>query len=128
MNKNKYVSIIIVAGILSWIAWFVVLYKLSPYNYTEVALLLFFMSLFVALACTFSILVYLLRLKFLETEFFNRLLNISLRQGILLSLIAILTLVFQLIRVLNWWTGFLLIITIVILEYYFSAKESKWIR
>jgi hypothetical protein len=108
-------------------SFFVVINKLSPYNHTELAFLFFFLSLFIALFSGFSLFLFLLRLFFVRDHFFSGFFNISIRQGLLLSFLSVLTLVLQLLRVLNWWTGILLILFVAFLEYYFSYNESKYL-
>ena len=117
-------NILILGGVClcAWISWFVVINKLSPNNHTELALFFFFLSLFIALASFFGILIYFLRLQVVR-NFQGRVFNVSLRQGILVGFLAIFTLIFQLINVLSWWTGLLLVVSVVLLEYYFSSRE-----
>ncbi len=122
---NKNILILALVAIMSWTAWLVVLFKLSPNNHTELALLFFFLSLFFALFASFTIILFLIRYFFIKDDLSNRILNVSVRQGLLLSFLSIFILIFQLLRVLNWWTGILTIVLIAFLEYYFSYNESK---
>ena len=47
------------------------------------------------------------------------------QKGVFLGLIAVFCLVFQMLRVLTWWSGLLLIVIAVLLEFYFSSKEAQ---
>jgi len=120
---NRYLAYIGFAGFVSWVAVFVVMAKLSPDESRALALLLFFISLFFALTATFTIIGYYFRLWLQRNEIFYNHLNVSLRQGILLSIIAVGCLSLQILRVLNWWLGLLLIAAVTLLEFYFSSSR-----
>ncbi len=126
MTHSRYISLIFLAGLISWIAWFLILFKLSPFESSGVALLFFFLTLFIALSCTFSVIGFYFRLLLFRNEIFYSHIGVSLRQGVLLSLVASLSLVLQMLRVLSWWSGFLLVIMSLLLEFYFSAKDSEF--
>lgn len=125
MSHHRYIAIIAISALLAWVAWFLVLVKLSPFESTGLALAFFFMTLFIALSGTFTALGFYFRLWLFKNEIFYKHINVSLRQGVFLSLIAVFCLVFQLMRVLSWWSGLLLVSIAVLLEFYFSAKDSE---
>lgn len=125
MSHHKYISIIAIAGVMAWVAWLVVVNKLSPYANMELSLMFFYLTFFIALSCTFTVLGFYFRLWLFKNEIFYKHINVSLRQGVFLSLIAMFSLVFQMLRVLNWWSGLLLIVIAVLLEFYFSSKDSE---
>lgn len=122
MTHSKYLTIIAVAGLLSWAAFVVVLNKLNPYESPFLALPFFFASLFFALTCTFAIAGFYFRVWLYKNEIFYGHINVSLRQGFLLSIIACGVTLFQLLSVLTWWTGLLFVLAITMLELYFSAR------
>jgi hypothetical protein len=123
MTHNKYLAIIGTAGIFSWLAWIVVINKLDPYESTGLALGLFYLSLFFALVCTFTVAGFYLRVWLNRNEIYYNHINIAMRQGFLLTLIALGCLTFQLMGVLTWWSGLLFIITVTMMEFYFMARE-----
>ncbi len=125
MSHHKYISIIGFAGILAWIAWIVVVTKLSPYANMELSLMFFYLTFFIAVSCTFTVLGFYFRLWLFKNEIFYKHINVSLRQGVFLSLITMFSLVFQMLRVLTWWSGLLLIVIAVLLEFYFSSRDSE---
>lgn len=125
MTHHRYISMIAFAGVLAWVAWFVVLFKLDPYNHVGLSMFFFFITLFIALSGTFTVFGFYFRIWLFKNEIFYKHINIALRQGFFLSLIAIFSLVFQLMRVLNWWSGLLLIVIAVLLEFYFSSRDSE---
>ena len=123
MIHSTYLTTIFVATFLSWASWLVVYYKLSPFSQPALALSLFYSSLFVALAGTFALLFYFLRAWLNKKEIYNVHLNTSLRQGVLLSVMIIIGLGFQRLRVLTWWDGILLLAIVLLIEFYFSSRE-----
>jgi hypothetical protein len=125
MTHHRYISIIAFSGILAWIAWIVIICKLSPYESMGMALTFFFITLAIALSCTFTVFGFYFRVWLFKNEIFYKHINIALRQGIILSLIVVFSLVFQMMKVLTWWSGFLLLTIAVLLEFYFSSRDSE---
>lgn len=115
--------IIGVAATVSWLAFVMVIRMLDPFQSTGLALAMFFISLFFALTSTFTIIGFYIRMWVNKNEIYYNHINISLRQGILLALIALGCLLFQLLGVLTWWSGLLLIGAITLIEFYIGAKE-----
>jgi len=126
MTHHRYIGIITSAGIISWIAWALVITKMSPYESMGPSLTFFFVTLFIALTTTLTALGFYFRLWFFKNEIFYKHINVSLRQGVFLSLVAVFSLVFQMIKVLTWWSGILLVSAAVLLEFYFSSKDSEF--
>ncbi len=124
MTHHKYISIIAGAGSLAWISWLLVINKLSPFETMGLALSFFFLTFFIALSCTFTVIGFYFRVWLFKNEIFYKHINVALRQGVFLGMITILCLVFQMLRVLTWWSGLLLIVIFLLLESYFSSKES----
>lgn len=125
MTHHRYLSIIGIAALLSWTSFLIVLFKLNPMESPGLALGLFFMTLFLALMCTFCIFGFYFRLWLNHNEIYYQHINTSLRQGILLSVLSIVAVAFQLVRVLTWWTGFLLIFAVLLIEFYFMILEKR---
>jgi hypothetical protein len=125
MSHNKYIAIIAGSGLLAWIGWLLVLFKLSPYQTLGLSLAFFYVTMFIALSATFAVVGFYFRVWLFKNEIFYRHINVALRQGIFLSLIAVFCLIFQMMRVLSWWSGLLLVVISVLLEFYFSAKDAE---
>jgi hypothetical protein len=123
MGQLFYIVALFVATILGWVSWIVVLNKLSPFLSGDLALTFFYSSLFLALTGTFTVVIYYLRLALSQTENFFGNLNTALRQGALLSFMSCTGLVFQRLRVLTWWDALLLLVIVMLIEYYFMSRE-----
>jgi hypothetical protein len=123
MTHNNYLTIIGGAGVISWVGWIVVIQKLNPFESVGLALGTFYISLFFALTCTFTVLGFYFRVWLNKNEIYYHHIQIAFRQGILLTAIALGCLTFQMLGVLTWWSGLLLISAITLIEFYFMAKE-----
>jgi len=123
MIHGTYILAILIATVFGWASWIVVLIKLSPFTAPQLALSLFYTSLFVALAGTFALIIYYLRAWLNKGEIFNSHLNTALRQGVLLSTMISIGIAFQRLKVLTWWDGLLLLAIVLLIEFYFMAKE-----
>ena len=111
------------AALVSWLAFYMVIQKLDPFASTGLALALFFVSLFFALTSSFTIIGFYIRVWFNRNEIYYDHINVSLRQGILLTLITLGCLMFQLLNALTWWSGLLLIAAVTMIEFYLVAKD-----
>jgi len=126
MSFRQYFLGIMSATLISIIAFLLVIYRLSPFGAgNETAIVLFHLSLFLALTGLLTILNFYLRLLLKIGPVYAYHLNIALRQGALLSIMVIIMLIFQSLRVLTWWDGLLLLIIISLIELFFAGKESK---
>ena len=109
---------------LSWTAWFVVLEKLDPFLNPNFALPLFFLTSFVALTGTFTILLSLLKKWKNKDQIYHKHVMISLRQGTLLSLCTSLCLGLLMLGFLRVWNGLILVTLMMLIEFYFSGKDE----
>lgn len=125
MTHGRYIAIIGFAGALAWIGWFLVLNKLNPFESAGLALSFFFITLLIALTSTFTVFGFYFRVWLYKNEIFYKHINVALRQGLLLSLLTIFSLVFQMMRVLTWWSGLLLVVIAMLLEFYFSSRDAE---
>ncbi len=124
MTHSRYISIIAFSGVLAWSAWALIVLKLSPYESAGLALSFFYITLMIALSCTFTVFGFYFRVWLFKNEIFYKHINIALRQGVFLSLITVFCLIFQMMKVFSWWSGMLLVVIAVLLEFYFSSRDS----
>lgn len=120
----KYLIPIIIAGSFAWASVALVIYRLDPYKSTQLALTLFFVSLFIALICTFTLLGYFIRTKIHISEIFYSHINVALRQGILLSVCSLSCIFLLVINALTWWSGLFIVLFITMIEVYASSQQS----
>lgn len=123
MSRNFYLTGVSVAAVFAWASWGVVINKFSPYVSPVPALTLFYASLFIALTATFALFGFYLRVWLNKDEVYIQHINIAIRQGFLLALVVCVAMFFQRLRVLTWWDGLLLVMMMILIEFYFMAKE-----
>ena len=125
MTHHKYISSILTTGILAWIGWTITVFKFDPLTQINIALPFFFVTLLIALSCTFTILGFYFRVWLFKNEIFYKHINIAIRQGIVIAVLTIVCLLYQMMRVLTWWSGLSIIVGAIFLEFYFSSRDSE---
>ena len=118
MSTNKFVQkrrvtrrgalyTIALLALLAWGALLVFTHFEPPTDITNFVVV--FILLFVALACTFSPLAYIISLRFISSRLYRATLRHSLRQGILLALWIVFNLM---LRALHSWSLFTAIVSL----------------
>ncbi|MEK7172018.1 MAG: hypothetical protein AAB739_03860 [Patescibacteria group bacterium] len=133
MSYKKYLFILSAVSVVGWVSWLMVIFRLDPctapgeiticHSVSALSLILFFFSAFFAFTATITLLNFLLRIWLQHYEVYIDHFNVSLRQGILLTFCVLSALGLLLINALTWWSGFLLIFIVVLLELYFSRQN-----
>lgn len=128
--QKRFLLFVSLITLIAFLAWLIVLLRLDPClmpgeEYCEkssaLGLILFSLSFFFLFVGIFTLLGFFLRRQ-LQGEFFYDQMGISLRQGFLLALTALASLLLFLFGVLTWWSGFLLLAVIFLVELYFTAR------
>ena len=133
MSYKKYLLILSAVSVVGWVSWLMVIFRLDPctapgeiticHSVSALSLILFFFSAFFAFTATITLLNFILRIWLQHYEVYIDHFNVSLRQGILLTFCVLSALGLLLINALTWWSGFLLIFIVVLLELYFSRQN-----
>ena len=133
MIYKRYLLVTFITAVFGWVSWVLVIMKLDPctapgeiticHSVSSLALILFFLSAFFALTAILSLFGFGLRLWFHRNEIYLDHFNVSLRQGILLTFCVLGALGLLLLNALTWWSGFLLIFIVVMLEFYFTRSD-----
>jgi hypothetical protein len=116
---------IFTASILCWTALILIILNTHPTVGGKNIIIFFFISLFFALVGTFSLIGFYLRLWFSKNELIYSHLGPAIRQAILISLCIIVLLGLQILRLVNIWTGILVVLAILSLEFFFRTKKEK---
>lgn len=123
MYNKTYLSGLSIASAISIAALFMVLLKLDPFESTALALSLFFVSLFFTLLCVFTLIGFYVRRITDKGELYHYHMSTALRQGILLSICANISLFLLMLGLLSWWSGLLLVVVITLVEFYVTKSE-----
>lgn len=125
MSLRRYLIIMGLGSLISWSAWFLIIFYIDPYNSGFVGLASFYLILFLALLGTLSLLGFFIRFIFLKKSVLFRHIGISLRQAILFSTLISFSLLLQANRLFTWWNAILLILSLALLEFFFLAREGS---
>ncbi len=123
MSLRTYLIGVFIGTILCWGAFVLTILNIDPTDSGTLGLASFFSSLFFALTGTFGLIGFFARIWLSGNEIIYENIGISFRQGVLFSLCIVGLLALQAIRMLTWWNGILLVLIIIMLEFYFMAKR-----
>jgi len=120
----RIVAIVLLTTLVSWTGFGLVVNKLDPYATPELALSFFFITLLMSLTGTFALLLFLIKKWRSEDRIYVKHVMISLRQGFLLSACTNICLALLMFGLLRMWNGLLLVILIMLVEFYFSQRDD----
>lgn len=96
--------------------------NINPTEAGGVGFVIFYLSGFLALVGTFSLLGFFLRVWFSHEQVIFRHLGISFRQAVLFALLLIVALILQGERYLTWWNMLMLVAFLTVVEFVFISK------
>lgn len=123
MSLKKYIIGMIFATIFCWMAWGLILFYLDPAAAGLIGIVCFHFSLLFALIGSFTIIGLCFRIFLSHNEVLFAHVSVSFRQGVLLSIVLVGSLIMQQFRILNWWDGSLFAVSIGLLEFYFMSRN-----
>lgn len=121
MSLRSYLLGLSVSSGLCWIAWVLTIVNTNPGQGGQSALLSFYISLFVALLGTLTLLGYAARLVLSNNELKYQHIRVAFRQALLVSLLVTAALLLQAIRLLSWWDILLLVVIAALAELYLRS-------
>lgn len=121
----RVLGLILLATFISGSALLLALLKLDPYENSNIALPLFFLSFFFFLGGFFAIILFLLKRWKARDQVYVKHILISLRQGILLSTCTTVSLGLLTLGLLRIWNGLLMVALMMLLEFYLSGKDES---
>jgi len=117
MTLRQYLVLMGVGTLLCWGILGFILLTVDPLTAGITGMIFFYLSLFLALVGTFSVLVFLVRRMFDKNEeVIFRHVRKTFRQSVTIALFVILVLFLQQKQLLTWWNGLLLVIIFIALE------------
>lgn len=123
MSLKKYLISISVTTLFAWVSWVTVLFYIDPAS-GWLAHVLFHGSLFLAVLGTFSLIGFYIRVRTRTTEAIFRHIGISFRQGVMLAVLVIGSLVLMGAGLYSWWSAGLYILFLIILELFFLSHAK----
>ena len=122
--KNCLIGLV-VSAVLCFTAWVLILSNVDPATTDWQGFLLFYLSLFFAFVSLLTLVGFFVRSKLFPNKPIFTQVGISFRQSVLFSIIAVGTLLFQGLKMLNWQNALLLVVSVIILEFYFLNQEHN---
>lgn len=123
MSLKKYLISISVTTLLAWVSWVTVLFYIEPGS-GWLAQVLFQGSLFLAVLGTFSLIGFFVRTRLRPTEPVFRHISISFRQGVMLAILVVGSLVLMGAGLYSWWSATLYVLFLFILELFFLSHAK----
>jgi NAD/NADP transhydrogenase beta subunit len=126
MSLRQYLVLMLVSTILCWIAWGLVLINVDPFNTPTSGLLFFYVSLFLGLVGTGSLIAFACYRFFVKTDMpLYRFVQKSFRDGVIIAISTILLLILQAAGLLRWWSLVIFIIFICIIVGFNFSMHNK---
>lgn len=121
---KRYVIGLLAAAVMSAAALAVVIYFLNPFSTSWLGPTLFLTSLYFLVASLTTLVGFVLRVLRSRKEVIFAHLSTAFRQGLLLSLVLVGSLVLQTYRIFNIWSALLFVAAVVLVELAFQSHAS----
>lgn len=124
MSLKYYLILIGVSTTICWLGFLFILFFINPVITGWLSFVLFYLSLFLSLVGSFSLIGFTLRFLFKKHDIVYKQMNIASRQSILLAFLVIIVLLLQSQRFLYWWSLMILVIIFSLLELFFISYKK----
>jgi hypothetical protein len=126
MTLRSYLIIMSIATFISWLTFIVVLYTIDPFITNWLGFSFFYISLFLSIMGTASILGFLIRFIGLKKELVFRSVKAAFRQSFLFSFFIVICLILLSFSLLTWLNVILLIIGLSVFEYFLISGTKNY--
>lgn len=124
MNLKQYILAFLLGTVIASVAWVMVLTNIDPVTAGVPALLAFYLTLFIALNGFFTTMATIVRAIIFARRNVEEVVTVSLRQGVLFSVLITGSLFLLSVELLNWWTLLLFIALVSLLEFFFLSTKK----
>ena len=125
MTLKRYFTLMIICTLINWAIWVLVIFFVNPEKIGLIGSILFYLSLFLSLLGTSSLLFFILGVRLKKRPIFVEI-SWSFRRAFLFSLFVVVILLLKEQGVLYWWTAILLALFLIMLEIFFSSVSRKY--
>jgi hypothetical protein len=125
MTLRQYLILMTISAIFCWVIWVSVLYLIDPTQAGFLGFTFFYLSLFLSVVGTMSVMGLILRMKFGKEELVFKTVTTSFRQATLLGLLVIGGLILKSQRILTWWNILFLVLALIVIEFFFISYAKK---
>ncbi len=124
-----YLLIIFLSTVFSFTGLFFVVKYTDPFRSgvfgLPTAIILFYVTLFFSLTGVFTLIFFYIKVFLSKNEIYFKYINNTLRQGVFLSTIFLISLAFERFKVLNWLTAILLFLIFSLTEVYIYIRNKE---
>lgn len=124
MTLRKYLIIMSIMTIISWIIFVYVLLSINPEITNWLGFMLFYISLFLSIIGTSALVGFLVRFVFLKKHMAFRLVKEAFRQSFLFAFLIVISLILLSQNLFTWLNIFFLIISLSLLEFFMLSYEK----
>ena len=124
MSLKKYLILMSLATLVCWGLFIFIIFTINPLETTLLGFVLFYFSLALSLAGTFSILGFLFRFKILKKDLVFRQVTEAFRQSFLMSLLLIIILILLSKNLFTWINLLILVVGLSLLEYFWVSRTK----
>ena len=124
MTLRKYLIFLTIGTIFCWSTWILVIKYTNPDHSGWMGFTFFYLSLFVSLIGSLSIVGIVLRSLIKKEELIYKKIDVSSRQSIILSLLVIISLILQSQRLMTWWNFLILLVLVSLIEIFFISYRK----
>lgn len=114
-----------IGTLMAWVTWVIVVFRIDPLANPVIAPVLFFVSLFLAMLGTGTIVGFLARHWFEREGVMYRKMTVAARQALNIGAVVVFLLLLQAGRGLSIWTGMLTVIVAVGIEAFFLLGQTR---
>lgn len=122
MKTRLYLFVLFCITLFSLGFFILMLFNTNPYNSDIFTVSMFFVSLFIFITGIITLIGFYVRVKMSNNEVFYANFKPSLRQALLFALAIVGIFVLNSLKVLTWWDGIMLALSILLVEMYFQNK------
>jgi hypothetical protein len=123
MTLRAYIWGMRIITLFSLLVLGVVILYINPEGSGMIGICMFYLVAFFVLSGMFNLFLLFVRRKILGDELATKNIQLSFRQGILLSIMTLIILILQSYQMLIWWDALLVVAGIFLIELYFLSRE-----
>ena len=125
MSFRLFLLLTVIGTVISWFSWGIALFYFNPEQIGLVGFILFYSSLFLALAGSIFIVTDWLKARVMNRQLIFFRLRTSVRHSIFFSMLIVGWLLLRGTDLLTWWTLLIFIAVLTALEFFFISLQKQ---
>lgn len=125
MKFKQYLKFKVLGTVLAWTAFLLVLFRVDPFGTNNLGIVLFYITLSLAVVGTLSTSIMLLRVLVFKRLYTQRLVAECFRQAIWIAIALLVLLFFSSHRLMTWWNASLLLMLTALIEVFYLRLKRQ---